>query len=427
MKMLACDDRNAHAIVDAVLEAKEAFADEWQDPVPLEGELLGNEIKSLFKQVRNLLSGPSSDPVKSAFDQHQIILFDYGLTVLDFDLRLTADHVAGYLRAFSDTPYVVSLNKLPMVDFDLKYLLGDFENRADLALRTEHLSEPGLWSGRNEPGTFCPWYWPALRRAAVLRSEQVALIEADPDKPILEGLGFPESIVPYLSRQAIAFLSPDAEALEGGEGGHDVRQVSFWHHFQRSNRSLPKDDRQALAEKLGGQGAFAEAKCPANSYLRTVVARLVAGELDFWFRRDVLGPQRLLVDAPHLQGHLRFRTDEGANDPEVWTETAYTREYPFGLDPKIAEAVPPEALFVDSPWLDRPGFWLPLIEDHDPIEDLAGGVSRNSALVFCEDTRRFRDRNTAKRFVTELTKGIDVRFVEGVAGLEYSPKSLFAR
>lgn len=426
MKILACDDRDAKAIVDAVSETAEAFTDEWESPVSLEGELLAVAIKALFQRVRDFLSGQINDPVTSDFDQYDVILFDYGLTVLNFDVRLTADHVAGYLRAFSDTPYILSLNKLPMVDFDLKYLLGDFENRADLALKTEHLSEPGLWTGRNEPGRFCPWYWPALRKVAALRTQQIALIEANPDQPILEALGFPKSVIPSLSRQAIAFLSPEAEALEDAEGGHDVREVSFWHHFQRSNRSLPKDDRQALAEKMGGEAAFAQPNCPENAYLRTVVARVVAGELDFWFRRDVLGPQKLLVDAPHLQAHLRFRSD-GISEANVWTETAYADTYPYGLDPQIADALPPEALFVGSPWLDRPAFWLPLIEDHEPIDVLAEGLPRNSTLAFCEDTRRFRDRNTAKRFVTELTKGLDVRFVEGVAGVEYSPKSLFAR
>jgi hypothetical protein len=422
--MLACDDREAKAIVGAVSETKEALGAAWVEPDTLEGDALTEQIKLFFAQVRSLLLGENPGPINSAFDNYDLILFDYGLTILKMDIRLTADHVAGYLRAFSNTPYVVSLNKLPFVDFDLKYLVGDFESRADLALKTEHLSELGLWTGRNQPGSFCPYYWPTLNAAPELRNKQIAFIEADPDKPILEALGFPPSVVPFLSRQAIAFLSPDAEDLEGTAGGDDIRQVSFWHHFQRSNRSLPKDDRAALA---GGQEVLDNPKCPNNPYLRTVVARVVAGELDFWFRRDVLGPQKLLIDAPHLQAHLRFRTDGGADDPDVWSSTAFEKATPFGLDPAIVDALPGEARFWETPWLDRPAFWLPLIENHEAIEALADGVPRNSNLVFCEDTRRFRERATAKRFVTELTKGLDVRFVEGVDGQEYSPRSLFAR
>lgn len=426
MKVLVCDDRENTDIPSFLDEAIASrtppldFAHEL-----LVGVNLKNEIIKLFNGVRALLEGDGNDALPTEFDSGNVILLDYGLTTLEgFPVRLTGDMIAGYIRAFSDAAYVVALNKNPSVDFDLKYLLGDFDTRADLAVRTNHLAEPGLWDGRNESdGSFCPWYWPALCRAPGRRCEQIKLVEANLNASILSTLSFPDQVLSHLSRQAIAFLSPLADDEGGGVDTKPVTDITFWNHFQNSNRTLPDSDRDLLAKKFGG--SLKDGEAPEHPMLQKIVARVVAGELDFWFRRDILGPQRLLIDAPHLQAWLRFRGDGGANDPAVWDQTAVASEGPFGLDPEVFAAIPAHARFLDQPWTDTAAFWFPIIEGDEDFERLLDQAERVSDLVFCEDVRRFVRRSEATRFVTELTQGIDVRYVKKL-DQQYSPASQFA-
>lgn len=430
MKILVCDDQHPEGIREQVKQAEEASGRDWDMPPSLDNEALGTALRDFLKSVNALISGALPDAPQTGFDEADVLLLDFGLTKLqDFSVRLTAEHLAGYLRAFSDVAYVVSLNKLPSVDFDLKYLLGDFDTRADLALNTDHLSEPGLWTGQPRAGAFCPWYWPTLERAGERRRKQIEIVKENLDRPILGVLGFPDDVVPLLSRQAIGFLSPLAD--EAKDAGRDVREITFWHHFQNSSRTLPDVDREDIVRKRGGSLDGTECpKCPDDPMLRIVVARVVAGELDFWFRRDILGPQNLLVDAPHLQARMRFRTDGAAGDVEQWSRTATELESPNGLDAGLYAAIPEPARFSGWPWLDRPAFWLDLFERLPEIEKLGESVERASRMAFCEDIRRFDLRggdNPPRRFVTELTKGIDVRFVKIISEKTYAPVSQFAR
>jgi hypothetical protein len=426
VKVLVCDDRentDIPSFLDEAIASRTPPLDFAHDL--LVGVNLKDEIVKLFNGVRALLEGDDIDLLPTKFDTANVILLDYGLTTLEgFPVRLTGDMIAGYIRAFSDAAYVVALNKNPSVDFDLKYLLGDFDTRADLAVRTNHLAEPGLWDGRNEgDGSFCPWYWPSLCRSPGRRGEQIKLVEANLNASILAALGFPDQVPSHLSRQAIAFLSPLADDEGGGADTKPVTDVTFWNHFQNSNRTLPDSDRDLLAKKFGA--SLKEGEAPEHPVLQKIVARVVAGELDFWFRRDILGPQRLLIDAPHLQAWLRFPAEAAADDPAAWNQTATASEPPFGLSAEVVGVLPAEAIFAEQPWTDRPAFWFPLIEEDEGLEALLEAVDRRSDLVFCEDIRRFAHRSEATRFVTELTKGIDVRYVKKL-DLQYSPASQFA-
>lgn len=437
MKIYVCDDRDPELICSALETARDRGANvplpeaTFTDPNLLAA---GAGRQSLIEAIGGL-----NDAAKSAivdgkvgatlFDGADLVLLDYGLTALEWGKggpRLTADHIAGYIRAFSDCAYVVSLNRLADVDFDLKYLIGDFETKSDLALNTPHLEQPGLWNGLPDPGDFCPWYWPRLNLAANRRRDQISALEGRLNVPLLEILGIPEAVTPHLSNQAVAFLSPQAEEASVGAPASrfDVRHTTAWHHFRSSNRTLVKNDREDLVQSFGGN--LMSDDIPASPELQRIVARVVAAELEFWFRRDVMGSQRLLIDAPHLQARYPFRRG-AANSVETWDATAQEFEAaPYGLDQELFSAIPKEALYLQSPWIDRPAFWLPLIERDNNVSDLMDSSERNTNLVFCEDTRRFRQRNESFRFQTEIGKGIDVRYVE-VEGATYSPRTLFAR
>lgn len=424
MRIFVCDDVRPEDICGALDTARDRGA-----PIPapekvFSQEHLAKELKELFGALDDAVAG--KEIRGHGFDKADLILLDYGLTAVKLGSgpRLTADHVAGYLRAFSSSAYVVSLNRLPTVDFDLKHLVGDSDSRGDLSLNTEHLEEPGLWHGRPNEGAFCPWYWPSLDNAAERRSEQVNRLQADLDRPLLELLGFPEELDPYLSRRAIAFLSPQASEGDDRVGTINIRDVSAWDHFYHSSRTLSKDDRRDLVNGQGGN--WEEKRRPDSSTLDKIIARVVAAELDFWFRRDVLGPQRLLIDTPHLLAAFPYRDKQELADPAAWNPTVYATEAPFGLAQSFAEALPNDSTPNMWPWIARQVFWFPAVEGSMAIDSAMHELHRGNDLCFCEDTREFLPRNDCYRFATELGTGLDIRYVRRVPGRRYSPESAFA-
>lgn len=434
MNIFICDDREPESISAALDVARQSAAVVpepeaiFTDPNLIAVESgrrdLAVAIEELYEVANQIITG--GVPTSTSFDGADIVLLDYGLTALKRSSggpRLTADHIAGYIRAFSNASYVISLNRLIDVDFDLKYLVGDFETKSDLALNTPHLEEPGLWTGIAKPGAFCPWYWPRLDMVAARRKKQIEILESQLDQPLLQILGMPDEVIPHISHQAIAFLSPRAEGSEA-HSNLDVRLTTAWHHFRSSNRTLVKNDREELVKSFGGD--IKSEEIPDDPRFRRIVARVVAAELEFWFRRDIMGAQKVLIDAPHLQVRYPFRTG-GDGSPDIWNSTTVPgNAAPYGLDGQLFNEIPDKAKYIGQPWIDRPAFWLPVIERESGISALLESNVRNNDIVFCEDTRRFLPRGNCFRFQTEIGKGIDVRYVE-YEGDTYSPRTLFAR
>ena len=247
------------------------------------------------------------------FDSNiDIVIIDNNLADLDIEgARLTAEAVAGFVRAFTNACYVVSLNKNPAVDFDLRYLVGDYQTQTDLALNTQHLSNPALWTGNpqdTEDG-FLPWYWPALGSTPEKRREQVKLLGNTLTSSIVETLDFPRKAVDYLSRHAVGTLTPEAN-VEGLDiqGSAPMSTVTFEDFFLYSCRSLPAHaDRKRLTDQTSDG-------CESS---REIVAKVVAAEVDKWIRRDVLGPQDVLIDVPHLLMRMPFLLGDKVSEIET--------------------------------------------------------------------------------------------------------------
>ena len=156
LKVLVCDDipERGKDTVGEINKVREIKADIGIRIQKLFGEELSVEIKKLFKRVKEHLASDDTGQSESAVPfnhaelDFDVVIIDNNLAALDIDgVRLTAEAVAGFVRAFTNTCYVVSLNKNPGVDFDLRYLVGDYQTQADLALNTRHLSNPALWTG----------------------------------------------------------------------------------------------------------------------------------------------------------------------------------------------------------------------------------------------------------------------------------------
>ena len=433
MKVLVCDD-----LPDDGREFQDAIREADQPEVDIE-RLFGDELK---EQLNVLIAGADTalQDGEGAFELPHTKFDDADLVILDNNLahlgiagaRLTAEAVAGYIRSFSSAPYIVSINKNPDVDFDLRYLIGDYATRTDLALNTRHLSNPGLWTRGREDAVngFLPWYWPKLLDAGAGRRRKVEFVKARLDRPVSDALGFAADEFNYLSRQARSLLS---QAEETRDAEVERRQpygstATFREVFLASGRSLPnQEERQSLTRKLE-RGVDGTA---------TIIARAVTADIDLWFRRDVLGPQEVLVDIPHLLMRMPFLLGDNASDIDHWNLAvdAAVIDAPFGLDEALFAAHLEQKQFDQDAWASSPCFWWPKLRNDDDLSAhfTSGRRSDWADVVFCEDRSEFLPMNPEDaelpptEFVAQFEGSWNRRYVAGIDGVKYVPKTRFAQ
>jgi hypothetical protein len=422
MRVLICDDRKAEC--QDTLEAAREGAPRGVRCESLHSDELTETLKKFFVDIKHVLNGKKVPPssMTGRFDGQDIIILDNNLSHLKIEgARLTAEAIAGYVRAFTTTPYVISLNKNHQVDFDLQYLIGDNGTRADLAINTPHLRNRSLWTGRAVDASdgFHPWYWPALILAPERRRKQIAFVQMRIKKPILKGLQFPTSSVAALSRHAKGLLSSEAQY---GDNDSKVRTslsgVTFEQFFGSSARSLPADeDRTNLI------------KCDNHE----VIARVVAGELDCWLRRDVLGPQDVLVDLPHLLVRMPFLLGKRAADLKAWNASTNAKTPPFGLETSLYKRFLSPHRFKLNSWAVYPVFWGQSLKQSEKLTELFFKAEKDEwgDFVFCEDTSTFQmrtddDSSEVMEFVAEFETPWDRRYIAGVRSKHYAPRSRLA-
>ena len=417
MRILVCDDRK----IDAGEHVKRTIENTTGHETEL-AENLTEEIAKFFEcRVEPVLKGTYSRQTQED-DSSIFCTSGFDIAILDNNLselklggtRQTAESIAGYLRAFGDIPYIVSLNKNPHVDFDLRHLVGDHETLADLAVNEVHLSNPALWTGEPEDATdgFLPWYWPTLNDAPMRRHAQIRFVAEHFNKPILRSLGFPASATHSLSRHAKGALSPEAEPVAS------LAKVTFRTFFVKACRSLPiRSDREKLARRV-----------QREELAGTVASRIVAGELDRWFRRDLLGPQDVLVDLPHLLMRLPFLLGPHAQHLERWNHALTVVKPPHGLFREIYRKHIMPARFSHDVWTKAPCFWWrELKSDMELNRMFFGDKFQWADVVFCEDRSRFESRtrgsNSQLEFATELEGTWNRRYIADLRGKHYVPKS----
>jgi hypothetical protein len=297
------------------------------------------------------------------------------------------------------------------VDFDLRYLVGDFTTKADLALNVGHLENPSLWSGNKGGGEFSPWYWPALLGVARRRRAQIEFVAANVDQSILRSLEFPDVALASLSRHAKGALSPDAGDEQGSE--KPLIDVTFREFFVSSSKSIPaKEDRETFSQN--------------NS--AGVLAKVIAGELDGWFRRDVLGPQDVLVDVPHLLLRMPFVLGDDAANLGSWNGVVNAKEPPFGLSEGLFEQHLKPSLFSNAFWLESPAFWWPTLKANTALNQLfLKSEAEWGDYVFCEDTSSFVPRSGEAlepvEFAAEYDGVWNRRHVARLKEFKYAPRS----
>jgi hypothetical protein len=429
MKILVCDDLKGRyeEVQNAIKEAGQADL----EVIPLiEGDLTA-ELGSLFDCVKGCL-GERKDykATNLAFGSVDLVVLDNNLSHLDIKgTRLTAESIAGYIRAFTGAPYIISLNKNPDVDFDLRYLIGDYETRADLALNTEHLSNPALWTGKpaEAKGGFLPWYWPKLPTVAGRRLSQITFVQDHLDEPVLGSLGIPtEEAIGFLSLHARGALSPEAESDgESDKGGLPIDRVTFRDVFIAKNRSLPvKQEREYLSDVARG----------GNADVRHIISRVIAADIDLWFRRDVLGPQEMLVDLPHLLMRMPFLLGDRTRNIEQWNNAITEIAAPFGTEKRLYDERLAAAKVVHDIWVPSPSFRWPALKADDSLNELFFESKQEDwpDVVFCEDRSIFLDRSLNEKnaapseFSAEFEGSWGRRYVARLGRYRYAPRSRFA-
>jgi hypothetical protein len=211
-------------------------------------------------------------------------------------------------------------------------------------------------------------------------------------------------------------LSPEASA--DGSGGKPIDEITFREFFRHSPRSLSAEEERT---------ALLDAKCDS------VIGRVVAGELEGWFRRDVLGPQDVLVDVPHLLLRMPFLLGENTLNLDFWNASAAGRAPPFGLDGELFNDHVRANLLAFDMWLSSPAVWWPPLKDNEGLNELF--FKPNVVwgdFVFCEDTSRFAPRSGQDEehqpveFAAEYEGSWNRRYVARVAGYKYAPLSRLA-
>ena len=439
LKVLVCDDilkrgEDTVAEINKVRDKLMRVGIDFQIRELFEKEL-SKEIKELFRHVKEQLPPVDTGqfenvgPFSHAKFDCDIVVIDNNLAALEIGgARLTAEAVAGFVRAFTGARYIVSLNKNPEVDFDLRYLVGDYQTQADLTLNASHLSNLALWTGNlnDTNDAFLPWYWPALNYVPKKRLEQIKFVKRYMRASIFDTLSFPDRAVDYLSRHAIGALSSEvSDPINGESGDRSVERITFAEFFRDSCRSLPvRMERKRIAEAAddGSKNAV------------EIVARVVSAEIDKWIRRDVLGPQDVLVDIPHLLMRMPFVLGGSVGDIDQWNRALTFTEPPFGMDREIYENHISDTRFMQSVWVKSPCFWWPDLKNNEALNDLffAAGDEWPDA-VFCEDVSLFRrltqDEGELEpmEFSAEFEGSWSRRYVARLPDWKYAPRSRFAR
>ena len=406
MKILVCDDKQLEC--DKTVHAIESRG----EVTGLAGHELAQALKSFFGSVDTALNGDATQyeqGLGGEFSGFDLVIVDNNLSALNLDgARLTAETIIGYLRAFSDISYIVSLNKNPHVDFDLRYLFGDYQSLADIALNMPHLSNGWLWE--EEATGFSPWYWPRLHDAVQRRNDQVEFLIEHMQDSIWNALQFPDGAQEYLSLRAMSALL---------SSGDDLTEVAFEALLDSCRALAPAEI--SRVRQLADNGV---------DFARRSVRRITAYEVDRFVRRDLLGVQDVLVDLPHLVAQMPFLLGERSSEVDYWNEVLRFESAPFGLDEQLFEAHLASTLFSRHIWVPKPCFWWPSIKsDEQLLKHFFAAEGNWPNAVFCEDLSRFvlvsetGGSGSPQEFESEIPGSWPTRYIGVVADYEYTPRS----
>ncbi|MDY7229030.1 hypothetical protein [Hyalangium rubrum] len=400
--VLICDDettaeRKWHEALERVQAVKGHFDVKGIDESKPERVVrtFREEIAILERRRSEARKGKDSGE-PSIFDEASILIVDFDLIRLDQgkeEVYLTGESVAYLARCYSRCKIILALNQFGDNVFDLT-LKGHPESFADLNLGGSQVHEPGLWGEHTK--RFCPWAWPSLPKALADFDQRIQDIKNNMDRPILEFLEFPASVVSSIPNSILAFIAG---------GTKKPQEVTFEDFLEPMGNGLKRKD----------------APWPqAGAKERIAVARISK-----WLERMVLPGQDILVDAPHLVLRYPSLLKKKATILESWNATTFLAAPLDRLG--IHHEKISRFAFKKAHWLSRPAwFWRELSECQDIEEVARPWSSKAPDVVFCEDTSRFVRHDKAKEFAADLPSPFVRRYVEEVARVTYKPAVRFS-
>ena len=329
------------------------------------------------------------------FDKADILIIDYDLLhIAEDNAQYTGESIARLCRIFSDCGVVVVINQFPGMQFDLS-LRGHIASHADLNIDGELLANPGLWQNPPWDG-FRPWSWETLSQAVKTHKERINIVSDALDKPIVEVFGMQSNDISRLSDSAFGFVAPDAKELSSFE------TTTF---------------REFISKASGDRDLESLLEFNKKSALRFIAARI--GK---WLEREVLGPQDVLVDVPHLLQRFPFLFEEGeVTDLNVWNETIHTVE-------ALKEMISPSYWFQPENFLSRPAVWGQRLEVDAQISKKRSEFNFTHVpdFVFLEDYSEFTSFERATEFRAGFHNSFDRRFILNDEDIRYAPQRRFA-
>lgn len=356
-------------------------------------------IREVFARQCAMLKRCPRMPKDCLFDRADILILDYDLLYIDeANARHTGESLARLVRTFSKVEVVVVYNQFPGPHFDLS-LRGHLSSHADLNLRADLLDTPGLWTDPPWNG-FRPWHWQTLHLAVETQRARQRLVRDHFEDPIVEVLGMCDEDFLRLSDTAVGFIAPNAR---------DWGDVCKWTF------------RKWTLDSFAGR--------PTNGLSASVLLeadeeaayRFTASRVGKWLERQVLGPQDVLVDLPHLILRFPFLLGDDLEKSEVWTAAVWGGE-------EVKSRVPQHYLFQPANVLSRPVVWASrLLEQAGFRESRASfDYSNVPPLVFLEDTSAFEPFEGVRQFRAGHHNAYDRRFIKCVADKDYAPQRRLA-
>ena len=391
--VLVCDD-DVDLAAGWIEDIQQVAPAEYEiGPAPTRDDVRDASKEILLRRGAARDGGPR-ERQECLFDGVDILLIDYDLIHIDDDnAQHTGESIARLVRAFSDCSVAVVLNQFPGIHFDLS-LRGHIESHADLNIDVDLIATPGLWRSPPWEG-FRPWYWQTLARAVDSQRAREAVVANAMATPILDSFRMQAEDASRLSDSAFAFVAPDAEDFP-------ALQAKTFESFL----SMTPDGRDA--------GSLLETN-PAAA------ARFVAARLGKWLEREVLGPQDVLVDVPHLLQRYPFFMGEAIDDVDAWNKTIVDVD-------RLKEVIEPHYWFEPQNCLSKPAVWCQRLEMDENITGLRQSFDYSvvPGVVFSEDCSMFVDISEATEFRAGFHNSYDRRFVSRLEGIEYGPQRRFA-
>ena len=392
--VLICDDELEQA-EEWVQEVKKvAPLDTYEFREPPSNKDVRDAVKELLHRRKSSREGELIDRRNCLFDGVDVLVIDHDLIQIDEnEAQHTGENIARLARTFAGCSVAVVLNQFHGMDFDLS-LRGHPGSHADLNIDGGRLAIPGLWRSPPWDG-YRPWNWQTISQAVETQRARENLVMGDLDRPIVEAFGMEIGDALRLSDTAFGCIAPDAEDFQA------LQNQTF-----RRFLSTTQDGRDAKELLQLDQAA---------------AVRFIAARIGKWLERELLGPQDVLLDVPHMLQRFPFLLGERVSDVDAWNETIHNKDL-------LETDLVPNLWFGPGECLSRPAVWHRRLEVSNVIREGRNSFDYSTVpnLVFLEDRSVFVPIWEAKEFRAGFHNSYDRRFVRPVEGIRYRPQRRFA-